>query len=140
MYENYMKIILIILIIVFAAIGLIFYGRPRSSDAKPLKIEIIKEGMGQGAQVGNTVFVHYVGFLENGTKFDSSLDREKLFSFVIGSGQVIPGWEQGILEMKVGEKRKLTIAPELAYGSEGIGGVIPPNATLIFEVELFQIK
>lgn len=135
-----MKTILIILIILVAAVGLIFYGRSRSLDARPLKIEIIKEGMGQGAQNGNTVFVHYSGFLEDGTKFDSSLDRGKLFSFVLGSGQVIPGWEEGLIGMKIGEKRKLTIAPELAYGSEGISGFIPPNATLIFEVELFQIK
>ena len=109
-------------------------------DMAPLKIEILKEGIGQGVQNDDTVFVHYTGTLEDGTKFDSSLDRGRPFSFVIGSGQVIPGWEQGILGMKIGEKRKLIIAPELAYGSRGAGNMIPPNATLIFEVDLLEIR
>jgi len=137
----------VILIILLVVAGLMyyfgFYNEEKESmekDTGPLKIKILKEGAGQGAQNGNTVFVHYTGTLENGMKFDSSLDRGRPFSFVLGSGQVIPGWEQGILGMKVGEKRKLTIAPELAYGSAGVGNIIPPNATLIFEVELFEIQ
>jgi len=105
-----------------------------------LKIEILKEGTGELADVGNTVTVHYTGTFEDGTKFDSSLDRGKPFSFKLGQGQVIKGWEQGVLGMKIGEKRKLTLAPDLAYGEMGIPGAIPPNAVLIFEVELLEIQ
>ncbi|GMX58450.1 MAG: hypothetical protein MCSN_1040 [Candidatus Microsyncoccus archaeolyticus] len=105
-----------------------------------LKTEIMEEGNGQEVKSGDTISVHYTGYLENGTKFDSSLDRGEPFEFQIGLGQVIQGWEQGLIGMKVGEKRKLTIPPELGYGSSGAGGVIPPNATLIFEVELLEIK
>ncbi len=105
-----------------------------------LKIEVLKEGTGILADNNNTVTVHYTGYLEDGTKFDSSLDRGEPFSFVSGTGLVIQGWEQGVLGMQVGEKRKLTITPELAYGAAGAGGVIPPNATLIFEVELLEIQ
>jgi len=104
-----------------------------------LKIETLKEGTGEGAKNGDKVTVHYTGTLENGTKFDSSLDRNQPFSFVLGTGQVIQGWDSGVLGMKVGEKRKLTIPSELGYGSTGIGP-IPPNATLIFEVELLGIN
>lgn len=138
---------LIILITLLVVAGLVyyfgFYDRENESlekDMGPLKIKILEEGTGRGAQNGDTVFVHYTGTLENGTKFDSSLDRGKPFSFVLGSGQVIRGWEQGVLGMKVGEKRILTIAPELAYGSRGIGSMIPPNSTLFFEVELLEIR
>lgn len=138
---------LIILITLLVVAGLVyyfgFYGRENESlekDMGPLKIKILEKGTGRGAQNGDTVFVHYTGTLENGTKFDSSLDRGKPFSFVLGSGQVIRGWEQGVLGMKVGEKRMLTIAPELAYGSRGIGSMIPPNSTLFFEVELLEIR
>lgn len=105
-----------------------------------LKIEVLKEGSGKRADDGDTVSVHYAGRLEDGTKFDSSLDREMPFSFVIGAGRVIKGWDQGVLGMKIGEKRKLTIAPDLAYGERGIPGAIPPKATLIFEVELLTIS
>lgn len=104
-----------------------------------MKIEILKQGTGEGAKNGDTTTVHYTGTLENSTKFDSSLDRNQPFSFVLGTGQVIQGWELGIAGMKVGEKRKLTIPSELGYGSAGIGP-IPPNATLIFEVELLGIN
>lgn len=105
-----------------------------------LVIEDIKEGDGAQAQAGNTVTVHYTGWLTNGDKFDSSLDRNQPYEFKLGVGNVIQGWDQGIAGMKVGGKRKLTIPAELAYGAQGAGGVIPPDATLIFEVELLGIQ
>ena len=105
-----------------------------------LKIEDLKAGTGTEAATGKTVDVHYTGWLENGTKFDSSVDRGKPFSFELGAGNVIKGWDQGVVGMRVGGKRKLTIPGNLAYGARGFPGVIPPNATLIFEVELVSIK
>lgn len=110
--------------------------QPKSNLIK----EVLQSGTGQAAKNGDTVVVHYTGTLSDGTKFDSSLDRGQSFSFVLGSGQVIQGWEQGILGMQVGEKIKLTIPPELAYGDRAVGGVIPANSTLVFEVELLEIK
>lgn len=105
-----------------------------------LKKEIIKEGTGDRAVVsGDTVTVHYTGMFEDGNKFDSSVDRGDPFSFKIGGGMVIQGWEKGIVGMKVGEKVKLTIPPELGYGEQGAGSIIPPNSTLVFEVELIAI-
>lgn len=104
-----------------------------------LKIEILTEGSGAVAASGNIVSVHYTGALEDGTKFDSSMDRGEPFVFQLGGGMVIKGWEQGLLGMKVGEKRKLTIPSSLGYGQTGVGP-IPPNATLIFEVELLGIN
>lgn len=104
-----------------------------------LKIQDIVVGTGQEAKVGKTLSVHYVGALENGTKFDSSIDRGEPFNFVLGAGQVIKGWDQGFAGMKVGGKRILVIPPSLGYGSSGAGGVIPPNATLVFEVELVSV-
>ncbi|WP_243371631.1 FKBP-type peptidyl-prolyl cis-trans isomerase [Geotalea sp. SG265] len=96
-------------------------------------------GSGPSPTAGKPVKVHYTGWLENGTKFDSSLDRGEPFVFTIGAGQVIPGWDEGVMTMKVGGKRKLIIPPQLGYGAAGAGGVIPPNATLIFEVELLDV-
>jgi len=109
-----------------------------------LKIETLVEGNGTGAENGKTVFVHYTGKFENGTVFDSSVTRGTPFDFVLGSGMVIKGWDQGVLGMKVGEKRLLTIPSDLAYGPRGVnvGGqeIIPGGATLIFEVELLDVK
>jgi FKBP-type peptidyl-prolyl cis-trans isomerase len=97
-------------------------------------------GTGDVAVAGKTVSVHYTGWLENGKKFDSSVDRGQPFSFPLGAGRVIKGWDEGVQGMKVGGKRKLTIPSELGYGSRGAGGVIPPNATLIFDVELLGVR
>lgn len=97
-------------------------------------------GTGDAAVAGKTVSVHYTGWLENGKKFDSSVDRGQPFSFPLGAGRVIKGWDEGVQGMKVGGKRKLTIPSDLGYGSRGAGGVIPPNATLIFDVELLGVR
>jgi FKBP-type peptidyl-prolyl cis-trans isomerase len=105
-----------------------------------LIIEDLNPGSGDEAVAGKTVIVHYTGWLTNGSKFDSSKDRSEPFDFRLGAGQVIRGWDQGVAGMKVGGKRKLTIPPELGYGSRGAGGVIPPNATLVFEVELLAVR
>lgn len=97
-------------------------------------------GTGEVAVAGKTANVHYTGWLENGKKFDSSVDRGQPFSFPLGAGRVIKGWDEGVQGMKVGGKRKLTIPSDLGYGSRGAGGVIPPNATLIFDVELLGVR
>jgi len=97
-------------------------------------------GEGAVAKAGDTVSVHYVGTLENGTKFDSSRDRGQAFQFPLGAGRVIKGWDEGVAGMRIGDKRRLIIPSDLGYGSRGAGGVIPPNATLIFEVELLGIN
>lgn len=104
-----------------------------------LIIEDLSVGSGAEAQAGNHVTVHYTGWLTNGTKFDSSVDRNDPFDFPLGRGHVIRGWDEGVAGMKVGGKRKLTIPPEMGYGARGAGGVIPPNATLVFEVELLGV-
>ena len=108
--------------------------------ASGLKITELNVGDGAEASAGQTVVVHYRGTLENGKQFDASYDRVTPFSFPLGAGRVIKGWDEGVVGMKVGGKRKLVIPPDLAYGSRGAGGVIPPNATLTFEVELLDVK
>jgi FKBP-type peptidyl-prolyl cis-trans isomerase len=105
-----------------------------------LEIEDQIVGDGEEAIAGQTVEVHYTGWLTDGTKFDSSHDRNETFSFKLGGGQVIAGWDQGVAGMKVGGARKLTIPPEMGYGERGAGGVIPPNATLVFKVELIGLS
>jgi FKBP-type peptidyl-prolyl cis-trans isomerase FkpA len=104
-----------------------------------LIIEEVIVGNGAAAAVGQKVKVHYTGWLTNGTKFDSSKDRNDPFVFPLGAGNVIKGWDEGVQGMKIGGKRKLTIPPALGYGARGAGGVIPPNATLVFEVELLGV-
>ncbi len=110
------------------------------TSASGLQYQDLVVGDGQEAKAGDTVSVHYTGWLEDGTKFDSSVDRDQPFEFQLGAGRVIQGWDEGVAGMKVGGQRKLTIPPELGYGASGAGGVIPPNATLIFEVELLEIR
>jgi FKBP-type peptidyl-prolyl cis-trans isomerase len=125
----------------------------RSSNSAPSKVEgdgittasglrywDIKVGDGVEAKPGDRVTVHYTGWLENGTKFDSSHDRHQPFQFRIGAGQVIKGWDEGVAGMKVGGRRQLRIPPELGYGARGAGDAIPPNARLIFDVELLEVN
>ena len=105
-----------------------------------MKIEKLNSTTGASPKAGDTVVVHYTGWLTDGMKFDSSVDRDDPFAFVLGAGQVIQGWDEGVATLKVGEKARLTIPPEKAYGPDGYPGAIPPNATLIFEVELLSIE
>jgi peptidylprolyl isomerase len=109
------------------------------TTASGLKYVDVVVGKGAAPTAGKTVKVHYTGTLENGKKFDSSVDRNEPFSFTIGVGQVIKGWDEGVMTMKVGGKRKLIIPANLGYGARGAGGDIPPNATLLFDVELLDV-
>jgi len=126
--------------------GLAFAGNAGAPEAEwkknasGLEIQELKLGEGAEAKAGATVDVHYTGWLLDGTKFDSSVDRGKPFSFHLGAGEVIRGWDEGVAGMKVGGKRKLRIPAELGYGARGAGGVIPGNATLIFDVELLGVR
>ena len=106
----------------------------------PLQIEELQVGTGAEAKSGQSVSVHYTGTLTNGSKFDSSRDRNEPFDFQLGAGMVIKGWDQGVAGMKVGGRRKLTIPSDLAYGDRGMSSVIPPKATLLFDIELLSIK
>ncbi|PLX36433.1 MAG: peptidylprolyl isomerase [Hyphomicrobiales bacterium] len=124
--------ILSVFISLFLAVGI-------AAAADDLQIKDLVEGTGAEAIAGVGVSVHYTGWLMDGTKFDSSRDRNQPFMFTPGAGRVIPGWEKGVVGMKVGGKRELIIPPELGYGAQGAGGVIPPNATLKFEIELLDI-
>jgi peptidylprolyl isomerase len=128
-----------------AAIGLAGVGTADAgkvfTSPSGVKIEILKQGNGPLPQPGRTVTVHYTGKLTNGKKFDSSRDRGKPFSFVLGKGQVIRGWDEGVALLPIGTRAILTIPPQLGYGPRGAGGgVIPPNATLIFDVELLGAR
>ena len=113
---------------------------PTAGSEKELKVEDLKVGAGDEAAPGKSVTVHYTGWLTDGKEFDSSRKSGQPFTFQLGAGQVIPGWDQGVAGMKVGGKRKLTIPSHLGYGEHGVGNVIPPNATLVFEVELLEVK
>ncbi|MCE1171738.1 FKBP-type peptidyl-prolyl cis-trans isomerase [Azovibrio restrictus] len=110
------------------------------ADSKELIIEDLRVGDGEEAKAGQYVSVHYTGWLTDGSKFDSSHDRNEPFAFPLGGRRVIAGWDQGVQGMKVGGLRKLTIPPHMGYGAMGAGGVIPPHATLVFEVELLEIQ
>jgi FKBP-type peptidyl-prolyl cis-trans isomerase len=134
---------------VLAFVGLVQFGgavQDKKEEEKVvttksgLKYVDLKVGTGEEAKKDKTVSVHYTGWLKNGTKFDSSVDRKQLFDFRLGKGEVIAGWDEGVAGMKVGGKRKLIIPPDLGYGQRGAGGVIPPGAELTFEVELFKVK
>jgi len=115
-------------------------GQDTVTTASGLKYIDVVVGTGPSPASGQTAIVHYTGWLTNGTKFDSSLDRNQPFEFAVGQGMVINGWDEGVATMKVGGKRKLIVPPELGYGPRGAGGVIPPNAQLIFDVELLNIR
>ena len=125
---------------IFLAIIVLFTGNLAVSSESELKITINKEGSGDRAEIGMSVSVHYTGKLEDGTVFDSSVPRGQPFTFTLGAGQVIKGWDLGVEGMTIGEKRNLVIPPHLGYGVRGAGATIPPNATLIFDIELLEVK
>src|SRR6185369_4127797 len=153
--RNVEKFIVLLLLIVAIAIPACSQkevkGTPEKTAAEPqaaagavktpsgLAYTDLVKGAGAAPTSGKNVTVHYTGWLEDGKKFDSSVDRGQPFVFRIGAGEVIPGWDEGVMSMKVGGKRKLIIPSQLGYGASGAGGVIPPNATLIFEVELLDV-
>jgi len=136
-----MNKILISIIVILVIIGSYFLYKQQINNMKnKLIIETLKEGTGEPAKEKDKITVHYTGWLEDGTQFDSSKDRGLAFIFTLGIGQVIQGWDEGMLGSKVGEIRKLTIPPSLAYGESGMGVMIPPNSTLTFEVEIVNIQ
>ena len=146
-------IIILVIILVLVGVGFYVFNKPTENNNQnqnmqnttqpELKIEILKEGTGEGAKAGDSIKVNYTGTLLDGTKFDSNVDpvfsHVEPFSFNVGAGEVIKGWDSGLIGMKVGEKRKLTIPPELAYGNRAIGN-IPANSTLVFEIDLLGIN
>ncbi|MBK8981096.1 MAG: FKBP-type peptidyl-prolyl cis-trans isomerase [Ignavibacteria bacterium] len=134
-----MKKTILIFAILFSACGISFSKSDTAATGSGLKYIIMEEGTGAKAENGNSVEVHYSGYLLDGKKFDSSLDRNEPIEFVLGKGQVIKGWEEGIALMNVGDKMRLIIPSELAYGKKGAGDIIPPDATLVFDVELISV-
>ena len=155
---NKTSIIILIIILIVIIFGVYFLVQPSKKpvqnqeqqspkntstnyNIQGMKVEILQQGTGSEAKSGDTVTVNYTGTLTDGTKFDSSLNPGRTpFEFTLGQNRVIQGWELGVAGMKVGEKRKLTIPPELGYGSQAVGGVIPANSTLIFEIDLLDIN
>ncbi len=138
-----MKLVLAVLMLFCSLLPTLLQGATMSETTTTpsgLKYEEIKKGTGVEATTGKTVSVHYTGWLTDGKKFDSSKDRGQTFDFPLGGGRVIKGWDEGVQGMKEGGVRKLTIPASLGYGSRGAGGVIPPDATLVFEVELVKVK
>ena len=135
-------ILIVTLIVVVAAVGYYFYQSRSRGTKTPSGLQYVDEkiGTGQSPNPGQTVTVHYTGRLEDGTIFDSSVERNEPFTFQIGKGVVIKGWDEGVMSMKVGGKRRLTIPPQLGYGVQGSPPAIPANATLTFDVELLGIK
>ncbi len=155
------KYLILFLLVAFALIPACTQNEGRKDEAKPVQATVQSDekqgekvvttqsglqyvdmvpGSGDSPVSGRRVTVHYTGWLTNGKKFDSSVDRNEPFTFVIGTGQVIPGWDEGVMGMKIGGKRKLIVPPQLGYGASGAGSDIPPNSTLVFEVILLDIK
>lgn len=134
-------IIVAAVVLLVAALAFIFYQLNAGSQSATLQVEDLQVGEGPAAQAGDTISVDYTGWLQDGTQFDSSRDRGQPFTFTLGQGDVIVGWDEGLIGMQVGGVRRLTIPSDKAYGASGAGGgLIPPNATLIFEVELLDIQ
>jgi len=146
------RIAIIVILVVVVALGAFFFIQKRNQNKvvtgggnmittqSGLQYQDLVVGAGAEAVAGKSVTVHYTGTLQDGSQFDSSVDRNQPFSFILGAGQVIPGWDEGVAGMKVGGKRKLVIPPGLAYGAQGYPPVIPANATLTFDVELLEVK